>query len=154
MATEYSLSSDADLATGELLAFFAAAIGGRVDDDGEAVIGDGMTIWADLADEDDADVMKRLFGFEERIAATFRFHNLAGPETIEHSTALMVATVLALTERYTGNGVLLYNSEVAVIRWSPDEVVFHEAWDAWTRYAEVTPLLVGHPVRSLPQPLL
>ena len=48
----------------------------------------------------------RLFGFEPRITATFRFANLADEPTRDHNAGLMVASLLAFFERYGGSSVL------------------------------------------------
>jgi hypothetical protein len=153
MAIEYSLSTDAHPSDDELHAFFAAVLDGAIGEGG-TVFRDGMyvTVYG-LADGED-DETSHHFGFDEQVSGTFHFSNLAGPETYRNNIARMVSSMLAFSANYPGNGVLLHNGELAVMQWSPTEVVFNSEWEPWSESAEVKALLTGHTVRSMAQPLL
>jgi hypothetical protein len=153
MATEYVFYSDADIKSDELHTFFASALGGEIGAGG-TVFREGLYVTAYWEPYDERNPAIRLFGFEPRITATFRFANLADEPTRDHNAALMVASVLAFFERYGGRGVLLFNGDVAVILRLTDDVVFSRHWDEWFEVAEVAPLLAGHRVDTVPQPLL
>jgi hypothetical protein len=153
MATEYVFYSDADIKSEELHAFFSTAVGGEIGDGG-TVFGEGMYVTAYWEPYDERNPAIRLFGFEPRITATFRFANLADEPTRDHNAALMVASVLAFFDRYGGHGVLLYNGDVAVILRLTHDVVFSRDWEEWFEVPEVASLLTGHRVDTVPQPLL
>jgi hypothetical protein len=153
MATEYVFYSDADIKSDELHTFFATAVGGEIDDSG-TVFREGMYVTAYWEPYEERNPAIRLFGFEPRITATFRFANLADEPTRDHNAALMVASVLAFFERYGGRGVLLYNGDVAVLLRLIGEVIFSRDWDEWFEVQEVAPLLARHRADTVPQPLL
>ncbi|MFF0373000.1 SitI3 family protein [Actinoplanes missouriensis] len=153
MALEYDLSTDADLRDDELRAFFAAALEGEIGAGG-AVFRDGMYATVYRVADGEEDETSRLFGFDERVSGTFRFQNASTEQDRQHNMALMISSALAFSARYASRGVLLHNGDVAVLQWSPGEVVFHSGWHDWLDSAEVAPLVAGHPVRPLPQPLL
>ncbi|MEU4558698.1 SitI3 family protein [Actinoplanes sp. NPDC023936] len=153
MALEYDLSTDADLDDDELREFFAAAIEGEIGAGG-TVFRDGMYATVYRVADGEEDETSRLFGFNERVSGTFRFQNLASERDREHNVALMISSALAFSARYASRGVLLHNGDVAILQWSPGEVVFHSGWHDWLDGVEVAALVAGHPVRPLPQPLL
>ena len=153
MATEYTLSSEAEVDTGELQDFMVAAIGGDKGPDG-TVFRDGMYVTAYRVPDGEGNPAMQLFGFQHRVTATFRLSNLSNEATKNHNAALMVGAVLAFFDRYAGRGVLLFNGEVVIIERLTDEIIFDEEWDDWFENDEVTPLLRGFAVRPLAQRLL
>ena len=153
MAVEYDLSSDADIETGHLLAFFEAAVQGEIRADG-TVFRDGMSVTARRVPDEEQDTTSQLFGFAESCRATFRFHNLAPETTREHNKALMVGAVLRFFERFRCRGVLLFNGEVAVVQRLGGEVTVTDEWADWLDGDEVAALVAGPKVERLPQPLL
>ena len=153
MAVEYDLESDTEADLAEIREFFAAAIEGDAGPDG-TVFRNGMYVMTYRLDPEDEESTIEHFGFRHRITATYRFSNLADPAVRDHNTALMVRSVLQFTERFGGHGVLLFNGEEATIQWTPDEVVFGSDWPEWTEVRPVIPLLTGHAIGPLPQPLL
>ena len=153
MALEFDLQSDADIDSPELRAFLAGAVEGDLGPDG-TVFRPGMYVMSRHVAPGDEDSTTRLFGFQHRINATFRFANLAAEAERDHNTAIMIRSVLALAERFGGHGVLLFNGELAVVQWTPEEVVFDSEWEEWSELDEVKPLLAGHALRPLPQPLM
>jgi hypothetical protein len=152
VATEFDWYGDADVDIATLRAFVVAAIGGRQYLDG-TVHRDGMYVMPTVGSEDDDEVIP-LFGFEERLSATFRFANLADATTTEHNMALMVHLIIAFAQSHGGSGVLLYNGERAVLQYGKDGVVFDSDWADWTDNPEVAPLLGQFTSRQLVQPLL
>jgi hypothetical protein len=153
MAIEYTLQSDADLTSGELHSFFASAVGGDTGIDG-TVFRPGMYVVAFRPPDDERDETTRLFGFEHRITVTFRYANLAGSTTDDQNTAAMVSAVLGFHGHFNDHGVLLFNGDVAVIQWSPDGIVFDSEWEDWFEVEPVIPLVTGHRIQRLAQPLL
>ncbi|WP_433830292.1 SitI3 family protein [Actinoplanes sp. CA-015351] len=153
MAIEYDLRSDADLDAGELLAFFAEAIGSAVVRDG-AAFREGMYVTPDRVPEEDDDPTVGWFGFKHRSTTTFRFSNQADVATTEHNTAVMVGAVLAFFHRYDVHGVLLFNGEVVVIQRLTDRVSVADDWAEWLDGGEVAALIAGQSVHPLAQPLL
>jgi hypothetical protein len=152
MATEYLLYSETTVSNEELQMFFAGSLGGDIGHDG-TVFREGIYVTVYRIPEDERDSTISQFGFEHLTTATFHFSNLADERTEAHNTALMVSAVLAFFERY-GRGVLLFNGEEVVIQYLTDEVVFSQGWDEWFENQEVAPLLAGHRVETVPQPLL
>jgi hypothetical protein len=153
MAIEYTLQSDADVPTDDMHRFFAAAIEGEPAPDG-TVFRPGMYVTAYRAPDDERDGTTHLFGFDHRTTATFRFSNLADSATDDQNTAVMVSAVLSFHSHFKGCGVLLFNGDVAVIQWSPDGVFFDSEWEDWSLVEPVLPLISGHQVQRLAQPLL
>jgi hypothetical protein len=152
MAIEYLLYSAASVSLEELQTFFAGAVGGDIGHGG-TVFREGMYVTVFRVPEDERDSTIPQFGFEHLITATFHFSNLADQQTEARNTALMVAAVLAFFHRY-GHGVLLFNGERVVIQHLTEETVFSHEWDEWLEAQEVAPLIVGHRIDNLPQPLL
>jgi hypothetical protein len=153
MAIEFDLRSDADLDAGELLAFFAEAIGSTSVRDGAAFC-EGMYVMPDRVPQDDDDPTVGWFGFKHRSTTTFRFSNQADAATTDHNTAVMVGAVLAFFDRYAVHGVLLFNGEVVVIQRLTDRVVVADDWAEWLDGDEVATILASQSVHPLPQPLL
>ncbi|MFC7533856.1 SitI3 family protein [Actinoplanes sp. GCM10030250] len=153
MALEFDMQSDADISTADFRSFLAAAVEGEHSQDG-TIFRPDMYVMAGRVTPDTEDPTTELFGFRERISATYRFANLAEASARDHNIAVMVSSILAFAERYTSRGVLLYNGDIAVIQWAPDEVVFHSEWEDWSELEEVIPLIAGHVMRPLPQPLI
>jgi hypothetical protein len=151
VALEYTYYSAADLGDGELHAMLAAQVGGTMSDD-ITVVRDGLSIasWREKPGEEAT--APRLFGFDHRITAIFRFDSVRR-ELEDHNTALMIGCVLAILERTRADSVLLYNGEEAVVRCTGGEAVFADDWD-WEYYPEAAALHEGHRVARLPQPLL
>lgn len=135
MTTEFVLQSDADLGSGELRSFFEST-------DARAT--------AFRPSRGARDVTTELFGFSHRVTVTFPFRDLS----YDRDVTVMVGAVLAFRSRFGGRGVLLFNGAVAVMRWSPDEVVFSRDWDDWFEVAALLPLVAGHKLARLRQPLL
>jgi hypothetical protein len=104
--------------------------------------------------EDERNPALRLFGLGELFTVTFRFENLAEPETSERNSALMAHTLIAFAQRYGGGGVLLFNGERAVLQYGAEGVVFDSDWEDWAENPETAPLLAQFPSRVLDQPLL
>ncbi|WP_328459357.1 SitI3 family protein [Actinoplanes sp. NBC_00393] len=146
MAIEYTLLCDAGCGAAELQAFFRTEIHGDLDH-GETVFCHGMYVTTRPIPDGE---QKELFGFEPRIAATFHFSDLADDATDARNTACMVRSVLGLVTRYGCCGVLLFNGDLAITQWTPDEVVFDCDWEPWSQVE----LISAHPMRRLPQPLL
>ncbi len=153
VALEYDWSGDAEVDTAALRTFIATATGGQQAPDGTVFL-DGMYVTASADSEDDVNEAMRLFGFEDRFWATFRFANLADEATSDHNTALMVHVLIAFAQTHGGSGVLLHNGERAVLQYGKDGIVFDAEWEDWTENAEVAPLLTQFASRTLPQPLL
>jgi hypothetical protein len=153
MALEYDWSGNADVDTAALREFIATATAGRQSPDGTVFL-DGMYVTARAVSGDDANPAIRLFGFDERFTATFRFSNTADTATADHNTALMVHVFIAFAQRHGGSGVLLYNGEEAVLQYDEAGIVFAEDWEDWTENGEVAPMLTQFTSRVLPQPLL
>src|SRR3954451_23536711 len=101
VALEYDWSGDTEVDTAALRAFIATVTGGRQASDGTVFL-DGMYVTARADSEDDVNPAMRLFGFEDRFWATFRFANLADEATSEHNTALMVHVLIAFAQRRGG----------------------------------------------------
>ncbi|GLY06972.1 MULTISPECIES: SitI3 family protein [Actinoplanes] len=154
MALEFDLQSDAEVGSAELRALIAESIGGAPDDEGRAVLRAGLRVMARRVEPGDRDETTALFGFEHRVTATFRFANLATEDTRAENTVLMLASVVAIHERFSDSGVLLHNGEFAVARWTPGELVFTDRWREWFDTDRVRDLVTGHGVRELAQPLL
>lgn len=152
VALEYDWSGDTEVGTAELRAFIATATGGRQAPDG-AVLLEGMSVTARDSRDDPNEAMK-LFGFEDRFWATFRFANRADQATSDHNTALMAHVLIAFAQTRGGNGVLLHNGERAVLQYGADGIIFDADWEDWTENGEVAPLLTQFTSRKLPQPLL
>lgn len=153
MAVEYHLESDTAASRDDLSAFLATAVGGRASPDG-TVFRPGMYVMTHHTDPEDEDLMIEAFGFTHRLSATYRFDNLATPDVQDHNTALMVRSVIAFAGQFGGRGVLLFNGDRATIQWNEDGIVFDSEWEEWTDVAAVVPLIEGHTMRLLPQPLL
>ena len=153
MALEYTFYGAADATSEELRSLIAAAVGGSVTPDG-TILREGMHVTAARVGSDDAHSTTRLFGFDHRVTAIFRFANLSTTGISEHNSVLMVAAVLAVFDTYPALGVLLFNGEEAVLQRFEDGVVFNCDWEDWSEVDEMAPLLAGHQVRPLPQPLL
>jgi len=153
VANEYDWVGDVDVDTPELRAFITTATAGEQHPDGTVFL-DGMYVMAKAVPADNVNPDIRLFGFDERFTATFRFANLADPATRAHNTALMVHVLIAFAQSYGGSGVLLYNGEEAVLQYGKDGIVFDAEWEDWTENGEVAPLLNQFASRVLPQPLL
>jgi hypothetical protein len=153
VALEYDWSGDTEVDTAALRAFIATATGGRQAPDGTVFL-DGMYVTARADSGDDVNEAMKLFGFEDRFWATFRFANLADEATNVHNTALMVHVLIAFTQSRGGTGVLLHNGERAVLQYGKDGVIFDAGWEDWTENGEVAPLLAQFASRTLPQPLL
>jgi hypothetical protein len=153
VALEYDWSGDTEVDTAALRAFIATATGGQQAPDGTVFL-DGMYVMASADSGDEANEAMRLFGFEDRFWATFRFANLADEATSDHNTALMVHVLIAFAQSRDGTGVLLHNGERAVLQYGKDGVVFDADWEDWTENGEVAPLLTQFASRTLPQPLL
>jgi hypothetical protein len=96
----------------------------------------------------------RLFGFDDRFGATFRYSSRADQATTAHAAALMVHTVIAFALQHGGRGVLLFNGETAVLQYDGTDVVLDAEWEDWSENGEVAPLLNQFASRVLPQPLL
>jgi hypothetical protein len=152
MALEYTYYGAADLTTDQLRSMVAAALAGDITPDGW-VVREGLTAMPYRVDPGEEASAPPLFGFSHRITVRFRFSNLQR-ELEEHNTALMVAAVLAIIDRTGADSVLLFNGEEAILRSIDGEVVFAEDWEGWEDYPEAGPLLEGHRVEKLPQPLL
>lgn len=148
MAIEYVLYGDTDVTADELTELLAEAIAAdRVD--GTTAFRDGMYVSSgQVADEERNDAV-RAYGFEHRVTATFRLADPPAP----HNTALVVAAVLAWSDRYGDCGVLLFNGYRAVLQLLPDGVVFDSEWAEFTGNDEVVALRANNPARPLPQPL-
>jgi len=153
VALEYDWSGDTEVDTAALRTFIATATGGQQAPDGTVFL-DGMYVTASAGSEDDVNEAMRLFGFEDRFWATFRFANLADEATSDHNTALMVHVLISFAQTHGGSGVLLHNGERAVLQYGKDGVVFDAEWEDWTENHEVAPLLTQFASRTLPQPLL
>jgi hypothetical protein len=155
MAVEYYLESDTQADIVEIRAFLEAALDGDPSPDG-TVFCQGMYVMTSRIPPDEERSMTELTGFTHRITVTFRFANLAAPDVRDRNTALMVKSVISFSERFGGNGLLLFNGEQAVAQWAPDGIgiVFDSGWEEWTEVAAVIPLLAGHTMRTLPQPFL
>jgi hypothetical protein len=153
MAVEFTWYGDADVETNTLREFLVSTVGGAQQPDG-TVVTDGLSISARRVVGDEVDPDTALFGFEQRLRATFRFANLAAAATTEHNIALMVHTLIAFAQRHGGSGVLLFNGERAVLQYAPDSIVFDSDWEDWAENGEVAPLLTQFASRVLPQPFL
>jgi hypothetical protein len=153
MAIEFDWDGDADVDTATLQGFVLAAISGAQQPDG-TVFRDGLQVYAKHVSGDDVNPATALFGFDQRFRVTFRFANLADPETTEHNIALMVHVLIAFVQRYGGKGVLLFNGDEAVLQYDDNGIVFDAEWEDWTENREVAPLLSQFASRVLPQPLL
>ncbi|GAA2647939.1 SitI3 family protein [Paractinoplanes durhamensis] len=153
MAVEYTWYGDSELDTPTLRAFIAMATGGDQHKDGTVFL-PGMYVSSLGVLDDEANPAMSLFGFEDRIRATFRFSARADTPTTEHAAALMVRTVIAFASRFGGRGVLLFNGEIAVLQYDDDGVVLASDWEEWPENSEIAPLLTQFPSRVLAQPLL
>jgi hypothetical protein len=149
----FTFYGEADVSTDDLLRLIVAVVGGSPRGR-DTVFVPGMNVTAHRVDEGEEDSTGQHFGFLERITATFNFENLSSEEVSEHNTALMVAAVLAIFDRYPGRGVLLFNGERAVLGRLSDEVVFDSDWDDWLEMGEVLPLVAANETRKLLQPLM
>ncbi|WP_203721084.1 SitI3 family protein, partial [Paractinoplanes brasiliensis] len=114
----------------------------------------GMYVTASADSADDVNEAMKLFGFEDRFWATFRFANLADEATSDHNTTLMVHVLIAFAQTHGGSGVLLHNGERAVLQYGKEGIVFDAGWEDWTENSEIAPLLTQFASRTLPQPLL
>jgi hypothetical protein len=153
MAIEYTWNGDTDLGTGDLRRFIATATGGEESPDG-TIFATGMYVSAGQVTGDEINPAMGLFGFEQRFSATFRFSSRADDATTEHDTALMVHTLIAFASQYDGQGVLLFNAEIAVLQYGDGDVVLDAEWEDWSENGEIAPLLSQFTTRVLPQPLL
>ncbi len=153
MAIEYTFYGEADVSSDDLRSVIVGAVGGAQGADG-TVLRTGLNVTANRVDAGGGNPATHFFGFEHRVTATFRFSNTAEGGTRDHNITLMVGAVLAYFDRYAGRGVLLFNGEEVIIQRLDHEVVFNSDWDDWTDVDEVRPLLSGHAVRPLLQPLL
>jgi hypothetical protein len=153
MALEYIFHSAADATPEDFRSVIAAAVGGAVAADGTIFL-EGMYVIVYSADPTEAQATTRLFGFDHRISALFRFSNLSSPATARHNTVLMVVAVLSVFDRFAQPGVLLFNGEQAVLQKLDGGVVFDEDWEDWSEVDEVTPFVAAHTRRRLAQPLL
>jgi hypothetical protein len=154
VANEYDWDGDADVDIATLRAFVAAATGGEQLPDDGVVYRDGLYVMGGTVSGDEVNPALALFGLDQRFRLTFRFHNLAEPETTEHNTALMTHTLIAFAQRHGGQGVLLFNGERAVLQYGAEGVVFDSDWEDWAENPETAPLLTQFPSRVLDQPLL
>lgn len=122
-------------------------------DDGTVFL-TGMYVTASESTGDEANPAMRLFGFDDRFGATFRFSSRADEATTAHAAALMVHAVIVFALQHGGRGVLLFNGETAVLRYDGSDVVLDADWEDWSENREVAPLTTRFATRVLPQPLL
>lgn len=153
MALEYDWYGDTDLDTATLRDFITTATGGEQHPDG-TIFTPGMYVMARPVAGDEVDEAIRLFGFDDRFAATFRFSSTADEETTNRAAARMAHTVIDFAAAHGGHGVLLFNGETVVLRYGDGEVVLNAGWEDWSDNDQTAPLLDRFPSRVLPQPLL
>ncbi|AEV86648.1 hypothetical protein ACWT_5631 [Actinoplanes sp. SE50] len=152
MATEYIVQSDADVRSDELTGFFESTLGELATD--RTIVLPGLFVTPDRPPEDERDETTRRLGFDHRVTATFRFHNLADPQTRDHNVAVMVGAVLAFYDRFGGSGALFYNDDVLTVQWTPREIVVNRDWTEFFEIDAVVAVIGDRPVRHLGQPLL
>ena len=153
MAREYTFYGAADTTSEHFRSVIAGAVGGSAGADGTIFV-DGMYISAFSVDSAEKHSITRLFGFEHRVTAIFRFDNMSTPSIAEHNTVLMAIAVLAVFDAYAKPGVLLFNGEEAILQRLDDGVVFDAEWEEWAEIPDVGALMAAHSKRRLPQPLL
>ena len=153
MALEYDWSGDTDLDTAALRDFIAAVTAGTQSPDGTVFL-NGMYVSARAVAGDDVNPAIKLFGFDKRFTATFRFSTAADEATTDHNTALMVHVLTRFAQRHGGSGVLLHNGEEAVLQYDGAGIAFAESRECWTDNNEVAQMLAPFVSRELPQPFV
>src|SRR6266511_4117402 len=153
MATEYDFYGDADVPTDEIRALAAAAVGGVIQPS-VLIVTDGMYVDAYRVDRGDEISATARFGFQHRVTMIFRFYNKTAAEVRSRNVVLMLRAVLSYFDKYSGRGVLLYNGEEVTLQRLDGDVEFSIDWEDWTDVEGAAPLVAGHAVRRLNQPLM
>ncbi|WP_067497488.1 SitI3 family protein [Actinoplanes sp. TFC3] len=153
MAEEYDWRGDTAVDVSDLRRFIAAATGGELRDD-DTIFLPGMYVTSRQPAGDEVNPAMRLFGFDDRFSATFRFSSRVDQKTSAHAASLMVHAVIAFALQREGRGVLLFNGETAVLQYDGSDVVLDAEWEDWSENSEIAPLLTQFATQVLPQPLL
>jgi hypothetical protein len=153
MALEYVFYSSANLTVAEFHAFVADAADGEV---GRGFVESGaLQVTALREDLSDQGPIAALLGFVNRITATYRLSSRAEEPERDQGTLAMIRSLLAVHQRYVGDGVLLYNDDRVILQWlGGGPVVLDEDWADWTDVAGMADLVQGLLQTRLPQPLL
>ncbi|WP_148086355.1 SitI3 family protein [Micromonospora sp. HM5-17] len=151
MALEYVLYASADVATEEILAFMANAVGGEIV--GTFVRRDALEVTAYRDDPGDEAPIGGMLGFTHRVTATYRLSSRATDEARDEATRAMIRSVLSFFTRYPSDGVLLHDDSRIILQPLNGPVVIDSDWEDWTEVPGMSHVVAGLDRRSLPQPL-